>query len=353
MTDDKVDLSNTLASNYMLASLTVRCWTAKRVDSEASRKIIEEAGALAAAGAFHKSLFVGCDKELKDTRGAYNRIREWFYANSLPWTADDAGNKTGDRLIGTVQAMEFLRSFAVLKTQAEEARGKFLAVYDSAVQQAARNLGSMFDPSQYPAREQVAQMFDCSLRMIPMPAVSDFDRVSIPGSMAQGLQKLFEKSAQKQADRAVIAAQDRIAESLSRMVTQLDKVVDEQKPRLYKSLLTNIKTVVGLAKALGPLSPELDELASEIDDKILVQGQRDVADFKDNVALSRDVSDKAKAILQKVKPEETQSSSRQGAVSGTITATVKPAGPVPTSAALVTTTTDIEFDEDSVFDLGD
>jgi len=253
------ELSDVLSSNYMLASLTVRTWSARKTDKDATADLLAQKGAASDAASVVKSLLAGNDKELKDTQAAYARIRTWFYANSLPWTTDD-GRQRGDRLIGTAQAMTFLRDFANLKTSAEKARDKFMLVYDSAVSNAAVSLGSMYDPSQYPAKELIRSLFGATLDVSPMPAVTDFDRVSIPGAMATGLKNQYEKKAAKQVSSAITSAQERLIEELQRMQTQLDKIACGEKARLYGSLITNMETVAGLATSLGPLSPELVEL---------------------------------------------------------------------------------------------
>lgn len=299
------DLSDVLSSNYMLASLTVRTWSARKTDREATEDLLTQKGAASNAASVVKSLLAGNDKELKDTQAAYARIRTWFYANSLPWTADSEGAQRGSRLVGTEQALAFLRDFANLKSDAEEARDKFLSVYDSAVANASASLGSLYDASQYPSKEQVRTLFGSTLDIVPMPNVADFDRVSIPGAMAQGLKARYAKAAEAHVERAVMDAQERIADELNRMITQMDKVVCGEPVRLHKSLITTMETVAGLAKSLGPVCPELEDIADQIKEKLL---QHNVDAYKGNAALAGRASDAAVEILSKLQPKEPKDS---------------------------------------------
>lgn len=329
-------LSDVLSSNYMLASLTVRKWSASKKDKTATHDLLIQKGAASNAASVVKSLLAGNDAELRDTWAAYDRIRTWFYANSLPWTSDTSGAQRGDRLVGTLQALEFLRDFAGLKADAEAARDKFLAVYDAAVANASVALGGLYDVNQYPSKEEVRTMFDASLGITPMPAVADFDRVSIPGAMAEGLKDMYVRTAEKQAERAVIDAQERVSSELCRLVTQLDKVVADEPVRLHKSLLTTMETVAGLAKSLGPISPELEQIADEISTKLL---KHDIEAYKGNASLARSTSESAKAILSGMtaNPKNLSGGLEPGVAN------------VPTTEPSVLVDSDFDFDEEAVY----
>ncbi len=301
---DNTDLSEVLASNYMLASLNISNWSGVRKDRKATDELTTSKNAVKDAADVRKSLFAGCNKELKAAQSAYVSIRGWFYANSLPWSAQEHGNISGSRLVGVTQAMEFLRGFSDQKRTAEEARDKFLSVYDEVVKQAATTLGDLYDPLAYPPKEEVANMFDASLSLNPMPHVADYNRIAIPGAMAQGLQSLFEKQAEKQVQRALTDVQERITEELTRMVRVLDRIVEDEKPRLYKTLITNLQTVTSLAESMAKVSPELARVSDTITTKILEHNTRKVDDFKDNAALARSTSETAKSLLKDLGVED-------------------------------------------------
>lgn len=330
------DMADTLSANYMLSSLTVRTWSGRKTDRNATIELLESKGASADAASVVKSLLAGNDGELQDTRAAYARIRTWFYANSLPWTTQDG--QRGDRLVGTAQAMTFLRDFVRLKTEAEKARDRFVETYDAAVSNAAVSLGQLYDPDQYPTKEQVRHLFGATLDIVPMPAVSDFDRVSIPGAMAQGLKGKYEQRARKQVEGAIGDLQQRLIDELDRMATQLTKVATGEKARLHKSLLTGMRTVATLAKSMAPLSSELSTVADRIEGELL---QHELSDFRDNAALAGSVARAATGIRRQLAPAEPE-----------------PAEPEPPRTIVekrevlvqkLESSDELEFDDESVF----
>jgi hypothetical protein len=285
------ELSDVLSSNYMLASLTVRKWSARKKDNEATEELLTIKGATHNAASVIKSLLAGNDRELRDTHAAYDRIRTWFYANSLPWTTQEG--QRGDRVVGTQQAMTFLRDFARLKTEAEKARDSFLDVYDLAVANASVSMGGLYNTLNYPNKESVREMFGATLDIMPMPAVTDFDRVTIPGAMAQGLKGKYETRAKKQVECAISDLQTRVIEELGRMASQLGKVAAGEKARLFKSLTGNMQTLANLARSMGPLSADLVVLADRLEAELL---QHEVGAFKDNAALANKVATAAATI---------------------------------------------------------
>lgn len=337
-----INVGEVLASNYMLASLVIPKWGGTKKDDEATAELLRQKGAVGDAATVVKKLLAGNDKELEDCKAAFDRIRTWFYANSLPWTIGE-GSRRGSRLVGVTQVMTFLRDFANLKRQAEEALDKFLDVYDVAVQNTATSLAGLYRPSEYPTKDQLRSKFGAFLDIVPMPAVSDYDRVAIPGAMASGLKNLYEKKAQRQVETAVDDCQARLVKELERMSTQLGKVADGKDARLHQSLIDNMKTVASLAESLGPLRPELQDVAKRIDAELL---KHELKAYKDNAPLARKVAETATALAKELAGVCTVTVNQpQEEVTPLVLATSNPA-PVAQPDTL------IEFDEDSVFNVG-
>lgn len=290
MTDDTqidVTLSSTLTSNFMLASLKLRQWNARKTDRDATDDLLAQKGAASNSASVIKSLLAGNDKELKDVHSAYTRVRTWFYASTLPWTSDNQGAQRGDRLVPVPQAMGFLGEFATLKAESTAALDKFLAVYDTAVANAAVSLGQLYDPNAYPSKDVVEGMFGMALEVNPLPEVEDFSRISLPAQLTEGLKDIYAQRAQSQVDVAVEDLQSRLLKELDRVATQLGKVARGEKARLHKSLITNVQGFVRLARSMGDLSPDLAELADKVDTSVLSYGN--VNAFKENAALAAKV----------------------------------------------------------------
>jgi len=354
MSETEEKLSDVLSANYMLASLTIRAWSAKVTDKGATSELLASKGATSNAATVIKSLLAGNDKELKDCIAAYSRIRTWFYANSLPWTTAD-GQQRGDRLVGTTQAMKFLRDFANLKTEAEKSRAHFLAAYQAATANASGSLGSLYNVTEYPTVQEITYRFGAVLDIVPMPAVNDFDRISIPGAMAQGLKNKYESRAARQVEVAMTDVQVRLLEELERMALQLGKVATGEKARLFKSLVGNMRTIADLAKSMAPVAPELGSLAKRVEEELLVH---EVSAYRDNAALSRVVAGKASAIADELKAclspasAQTQAESSNESVAEEVTVGNVTAAAVEQADVSPSISHEIaDFDEDAVYDI--
>ena len=292
MTDSTEDLSDALTANYLLASVYIRTWGAEKGDADVARETEAQKGAAQGSTTVKKSLLHANDKELKHARGAYLKLRTYFYDATVPWSIN-RGQK-GDGLIGVGDAMKFMTHFANLKRDAEQAREDFLAVYHARAASARIALGGLHKASDYPSVQEVRDAFGASMTLRPLPAVQDFTRVNVPARLAEGLQQRYALQAQAQVDNAVTDVRDRLSTELARMHERLSKVANgEEKTRLYGTVISNMQDLVGIAKSMAPVSPELGVIAKRIEADLL---QHKIEAFKGNAALSRSVAGKADAI---------------------------------------------------------
>lgn len=296
--DEKQNLGDLLSSNYLLASLNVRIWSGKKTDKNATRELLVDKGAISNAASVVKSLLAGNDSKLKETAAAFTRIRGFFYENSSPWTTSSVGAMKGDRLISTATSITFLGDFARLKIEADTALTEFLGEYDAAVANAALSLGALYDPSQYPTKQQVAGLFSANMDLRPVPESADFDRLTnVPADLATGLKDLYERSVEKQMDNALSDVQKRLLTELERMDVQLSKVAKGEKTRLFKSMVGNLKHLTGMARSLNfTNNTEIEAIADIIEGHLL---QYEVDAYKDNAALASASAATARQVMEK------------------------------------------------------
>lgn len=316
----QVNLSEVLASNYLLADLSVRTWGATVTDREASEALTAANGAATDSARVVKKLLAGNDKLLKETQSSFNGIRTWFYEHTLPWTTSTDGNRRGKRLVGAVDATTFLTEFATRKKAAEASLAQFLTQYDALVAGAAGQLVGLYKASDYPSRDEVARSFGAQMRLDPVPAQTDFTRVPLPAAITAGLQRLYEQQAAEQVGNAMADFHDRLSDELLRLSTQLMKVVRGEKAKLYKTLLTNLQGLVRLARSLVPLDAKLGDVATRIEQELLTH---DIEAFKENIGLSRQIAERADALRTEL------ATPGQAPVAQTVTA------PTPTPVAQV------------------
>jgi hypothetical protein len=303
MDENNVNIGEALANNYMLAKLNVRIWSGRKTDKSATAELLADKGAVANAASVVKQLLAGNDAKLKETAAAFTRIRSFFYESTVPWTTASVGAMKGDRLISTVESINFLSDFAKLKNAAIVILNEFILEYDAAVQASAVSLGALYDPSQYPHKAEVAALFGAEMSLNPLPEATDFDRLTnIPAELATGLKGLYERNMEAQMDNALSDIQKRLLVELERMDTQLSKVVAGEKTRLFKSMVTNLKHLTGMTRSLNFAgNPEIEGIADTIEQHLLGY---EVDAYKDNAALAGASVTVAKKVMKRINNED-------------------------------------------------
>lgn len=287
------ELSQALASNYVLVDLQLRSWSGKATDRNASDELIASKGAVRDSGAFVKSLLASAGKELKDVHTMGNALRTFVYNNTLPWSASD-GAKRGERVLATTKAIQFLTDLNSLKKERDNAVLTLVSVWDQRVAEAMRNLGSLADPSDYPASSEVAALFAVTVDLKPIPAISDFSRLNIPAELSDALSARHEQAAQVQVQNAMNDLRERFIEELTRIEKQMTKVAAGEKTRLYDTLITNMQVLVDMAEHMNLTNnPKLDELVERIKARVTL---RPVQAYKDNVAMAAELAADAKNL---------------------------------------------------------
>ncbi len=297
--NEKVNLGEVLANNYMLSRLNVRIWSGRKTDRNATVELLADKGAVSNAASVVKNLLAGNDAKLKETAAAFTRIRSFFYENTVPWTTASVGAMKGDRLVSTVKSITFLGDFARMKNEAMTALNEFLQEYDAAVQASAVSLGALYDPAQYPSKAEIKSLFGAEMTLNPVPETADFDRLTnIPAELADGLKDLYERNMGAQMENALTDIQKRLLQELERMDTQLSKVEKGEKTRLFKSMVSNLKHLTDMARSMNFVdNAEINEIADAIEAHLLVH---EVDAYKDNAALASAGARKAREIHEQV-----------------------------------------------------
>ena len=296
MTEEtKVDVSQALVNNYLLADLVVRIWSGRKTDKEASLELTANKNAVSNAATVVKNLFAGKDAELKDTHAAYTRIRTWFYSKTVPWTTQTVGAMKGSRLISTFDSIDFMSEFAKLKKEAEDVRDELLVKYDQLVSDVQLTQGDLFNPAHYPTKDQIKQLFGAEMTVQPLPATTDFERLShLPAKLVAGLQDLYDRSLETQMANALGDVQKRLLDELERMDTQLSKVARGEKTRLFKSMVGNLKHLVNLTRNMNFTgNAEIAAIADGIEEHLCAY---EVDMFRDNASLAKDTAETARKI---------------------------------------------------------
>jgi molybdopterin converting factor small subunit len=281
--------------------MQLRSWSGKRTDRGASDELIQSKNAARDSGAFVKNLLASAGQELKEVHTMGNALRTFVYNQSLPWSSSD-GAKRGERIIATTKAMTFLSELNALKKEYDRAVLALVSVWPQRVAEAMRNLGSLADSADYPTAAQLPSMFSVSVDLKPIPAISDYKRLSVPAELQEALGERHKVSAQVQVQNAMNDLRDRFIEELTRIDRQMSKVAAGEKTRLYDSLVTNMQLLVDMAASMNLTgNPKLQELVARIEQKILA---KPVAAYKDDAPAAKVLASDARNLATEAAMEE-------------------------------------------------
>ena len=171
-----MEFTSDIKGRGLLASLTIRQWTASRLDKQGSKAAAQAAGAKETRGNYHKRLI---DPDLlKPVQKAARAARDYHERMTVPWSYAGVGMLPG------VSVMEYDLEMQRLEAAFYAEVDKLVAAYPSAVAAAAMDLGSYFDVTEYPTQGQVRAKFSMQSHLSTLPdhAVDDF-RVDIPLSV--------------------------------------------------------------------------------------------------------------------------------------------------------------------------
>jgi len=252
-----------IARAAMLVDLNIATYSGRKQDRKTQDEVTTSKGAGSKrAASVYKSLFAEC-KELDDITKFQAQVRAAHYRLTLPW-AD-----SGTRLLPTKTFFEYTQTMNEHKQEFDSLVRKFLDKYDTLVAAAAFQLGTLFDRSEYPLRDTVAQKFSITSSFAPLPTSGDF-RLDIESEVQQDLIDQYE---QRAADMLKLAQRDawtRLHDVLTRMSDRLTVEDDGSKRKFHDTLVTNAEELCQLLVALNVANdPELEAARLSLRDALI------------------------------------------------------------------------------------
>ena len=240
-----------LQERAMLATLSIRSWTARKLDRKVTKEV-EQANAAHDAGRFNKLLV---SKALLDPVASLaGRIRDYHYSVTLPW-AD-----TGPRLLPSELFMDYTAKMRKFKEEFHNAVSKLLTAYPGEVQAARVRLGNMYKPEDYPDTMTLNERFSVALEFTPVPDGNDF-RVGVSEEAQEELRESVTLAVAHRQEAAVKATYERVREVVSKIAERLS----DPKAVFKDSLIENAHDLCAILKALNITNdPKLDEIEEAI-----------------------------------------------------------------------------------------
>ena len=227
-----------ISTSAMLASLSISCWTARKLDKIVSEEIDTIKNTKARSGNYHKHLLPGA-KALDAATKYAARVRLWNTQQTLPWS------DTGGRLIPSSHLIEYKMGVTEHENNFNALVGAFIAEYPNLVSAAAFSLGDLFDRDEYQAAEIVRGKFRFDFSLDLVPNSGDF-RIDIAESAKQEIIQDMNVRAEQRVNQAMKEAWNRLHKCLTHMSERLANTEEGERQKFHGTLVSNSVELCGL-----------------------------------------------------------------------------------------------------------
>lgn len=227
------------------------------------------------AGKYMKRRLQKC-VELKETQTAFGEVYQFVRDNTLPWMDE------GMRLVSNEHYAEFLLRYRELADHAMDCVQKLAAVWDAAVAADQAVLKGMWDPNDYPTKEEMVAQWSLKLMPMPIPSSEDF-RVDLDETDKALLdQQLAEVEA-----NATTHVLKELLTPVKAMAERLSVAKGEPGSTFRNTLVSNVEDACERAKRLNiNHDSRIDEVVDEM--SALIKGVTP-DDLREDVALRASV----------------------------------------------------------------
>lgn len=273
-----------LSDRALLVQLTVSQWTARKYDRRTSVEVARNHGTTLDAGRYNKALLPMADL-LDNIHKKTNAVRTKYYVNTLPWGID------GTQMLPTSNYLAFMSEFRKERDDWNSLVRLFVDNYDDLRDNARRVLGSLYDPTDYPAKHEIWSKFHMDMAVYPVPS-SDF-RVSIASAELTRIQQDVERRVTESQQKAMADLWQRIHDRVKHMAEKLA----DPKAIFRDTLVENIQEQCAMLTRLNfAEDPNLEAMRQEVESKLIHHPDA----LRNDPDLRRDTAAEAKAIMDKM-----------------------------------------------------
>lgn len=222
----------------------------KRVESEVSS--IHNVSA--AAGTYHKNLFLACEKPFSAIRKITQNARDESILMTLPW--EPSRRLLLNKNVLTYKSQQTKHQFAL-----DEAKAKLTQAYDALLFTAERNLGTMYRQSDYPSIDEILD--SCYIRHT-FYALSDASdvRLDCDADMVREIQQEVRINQANTYTMAVLSSWERLIDIVKNATTNLSKLDASTGARFRTEWYDKLTDLLPLLSGLNlDDDPRLDAMA--------------------------------------------------------------------------------------------
>lgn len=275
-----------LNDKALLVQLNISQWMARKLDKRVSKDIAHQHQASEYAGRYTKSL-LPAGQSLSTVHNLTSAIRKEFLDNTLPW------GLAGTQMLPSTNYLAFMSHFRKRRGEWEAAVAAFLNDYNTMRVDAQRELGSLYDPSEYPTDVEIKAKFSIDLQVFPVPT-SDF-RVSLSSDEVSRLQREIEERTQRAQQDAHKEVWQRLFKRVSHVAERLSAVDG----RFHDSVIDNTREDCALLSRLNfAQDPNLEAMRLEVEKKL---AQLSPEALRSDTVLRLSAADEANQIIERMK----------------------------------------------------
>ena len=251
----------------VLVTLRTGRWSAKRSDRKALAQVAAANQAKGNIGKFEKNLLAGAEDSLKAIHSAIDNARHEYYRITLPWSmqgSEAPGRQQGARLLPNQLFFDFTKRLNASKAKMRELVDTFEQEYPQLVQMAKQHLGSLYNPSDYPAPGTIRSHFRLDVEFSPIPEGDDF--AGLPEAVLNKLSSRVNDQVTQMMDNAMQHAWNTLYECVEHIAERLS---DEDK-MFHATTIEKAEELADMLPAMNIVNdPKLDEFATRLKDKVV------------------------------------------------------------------------------------
>jgi hypothetical protein len=245
---------NSIQSRAMLASLHISKWAATRTDRKVTEEVAVKHGVTSKRAGHYRKHAIDTDHPTYKALGsAASTLRMRHFYWTLPW------GENGARILPAANFDRYSADMRLLRTDYDAAVRAFVADYPGLAAKARSELGSMFDPSDYP--QDIGAKFGCEVSIMPLPDADDF-RVDLPDEAIEDIRANITRELQKTMTEAMREPYARLFDYIHRIVEN----VGNDKGRVYDSTIEGLRDLCGV---IGDLNLTDDAQLNDFRDQAL------------------------------------------------------------------------------------
>lgn len=266
----------------MICTLNISVWTARKFDGKATKEV-EQLHNSNNAGRFNKLL---ASKDFTERiQKTASAARLFHYKNTLSW-----GNE-GIRLLPNENYFEYLQGIKKFKSDFDPAVDELIDTqYDDMIADAKLRLNGLFNPADFPGKEELRLKFNFEVNFEPVAGSNFF--LDLNKEEEDKIRKSYEK-------QLALRIDDAIAEIVSRVKNVVQNIREKMmdKDAIFRdSLFGNLKEVIAIIPRLNVTNDNrINSIISDLSGLV-----SDPSAIRDNDNLRSQKAEEAQTILNKI-----------------------------------------------------